>query len=314
MGYTKPHNYLLDFIQLEIMKKLFHFLAGGIFFLGLAATIGLFKYTWLIENLEKLYLIFFCVFLVVSIILITLYFFIPFKIKQYKNAFLGELNQNISSLRNSDIPISERSTQVLSRVSEKVIDLLIETRTRKIIIGSFLFLFASIIGSVGSILLYKQNILIKTQNETLLKQYTGFMKQITDQEHRWMLEDEKSFNIEKISLERYLIDLHRGLYPFSFDMAVLEEEFYPKLAHNEKIAVQIFDLWELTAGLVDVDKIDNPEDLEEAKLTIAKYEFFYKPVNERIQVMRNYPKDQQKEILESMKGLINDWLKNIKEN
>ena len=306
----QPHMLTLDFN----MRNYIHFFAGGIFFLGTAVVVGLFRYTWLIDNLENLNLFFFASFLVASVVLVVLYFYVPFKVGRIKNDILNSVDESLKPLESKALSLADSSIQSVSNISSKIFDLVIEGRSRRLIIGGFLFIFATIIGSVGSILLFKQNALIKEQNTMLLKQYEGFIQQIDVQQQRWEKIDKDSFESQVVVLEREIISLNREVYTFAFDMAVLELELTPKIKHEHKISVRIFDLWELTANTIDTETITTKPQLEKAKLVLAQFEFFFSPVNQRIQAMRGYPKPQQKEMLSAMKGLLDDLLKELDDN
>jgi len=207
------------------MRNYIHFFAGGIFFVGISVAIGLFRYTWLINNLEKLNLIFFTSFIIAAIVLVVLYFYVPFKINRIKKDILDSIDESIQPLTSSDLALTDSSIQTITNISSKAIDLLIEGRSRRLVIGGFLFIFATIIGSVGSILLYKQNNLIKEQNMMLLRQYQGFSEQLKSQQRRWNKEDEDILKSKIVALKRDILSLQRETYVFSFDIAVLEKKY-----------------------------------------------------------------------------------------
>jgi len=76
----------------------------------------------------------------------------------------------------------------------------------------------------------------------------------------------------------------------------------------------IFDLWDLTIKTVDTDLIKTEKQLEDAKLVLAKFEFIFQPANKRVQVMRSYPKKDQKEIILAIRELLVDWISSIEED
>lgn len=294
------------------MRNYIHFFAGGIFFVGVSVAIGLFRYTWLIDNLEKLNLIFFASFLIAAIVLVVLYFYIPFKAALIKKDILKSIDESIKPLQSSKLPLTDRSIQTITNISGKALDLIIEGRSRRLVIGGFLFIFATIVGSVGSILIYKQNALIKEQNTMLLRQYEGFIKQTNAQQQRWNKEDDDSLKSKIVALKREIISIHRETYIFSFDIAVLEKKIYPDISKDDYISVMIFDLWDMTADTIDTDIIKTKKQLEEAKLKLAQFEFIFQPANKRIQIMRGYSKKDQNDILLAIRGLLVKWLSNIK--
>ena len=102
---------------------------------------------------------------------------------EFKNDILLNSNSLTRNIGNSTI------TSSINLVSN-IFDYISDQRFKALVVRSYLILFAAVLGSVGTILLYNQNELIRDQNKMLLKQYEGFQEQLSAQVNRWKTEDD----------------------------------------------------------------------------------------------------------------------------
>ena len=155
---------------------------------------------------------------------------------------------------------------------------------------------------------------IQIQNQALIDNRNNIeitRNSLNEQIKRWNKQDETTFEGKKELLDNEWIDTNRRMYVFSIDIAVFEEAYFSDTPHEKKIAVRIYDLWDITAAKIEIDGIKDEEDLQNAWLDLNRFKFVFEPMDKKISEIRTYREDHQKEILLALRDLINETIKNV---
>lgn len=297
---------------------------GFYFFLGTvsAATVGIvasfFNFVWVADNVETwgyiLLTAFFASALIFPLLIFLTKIYFRKLVEQIELGIKANKKDILAKTDNLSSNIAETIIESSVGLIEKLSDYFIKRSINSLIVRVYIWIFVAILGSVGSVLLFNQNQLIKEQNKMLLKQYEGFINQTQSQIDRWTELDRIDFEGEKILLETEILSLQRETYAFSIDMASLEKILDTHDSDENTIAHRIWDWWDLTIDNINVEKITNKLELADAKLDIERYKFFFTPVDNRLKVMRSYPKEQQKDIVIAMREMLQNSINDIKSN
>lgn len=299
-------------------KYLFYFFLGTVSAATIGIIVSFFNFVWIADNVETWGYILLTAFFVAAItfpilIFLTKIYFRKF-IEQIERGVESNKKEILDKTNNLSSSITETLIESSFGLIEKLSDYFVKRSINSLIVRVYIWIFVAILGSVGSVLLFNQNQLIKEQNTMLLKQYEGFINQTQFQVERWAELDRIDFEGEKKLLETEILSLQRETYAFSIDMASLEKILDTHDSDENTIANRIWDWWELTMDDINADLITNKLELAEARLNIERYKFFFSPVDNRLKVMRSYPKEQQKDIVIAMREMLQSSIDDIKIN